>query len=171
MFDFNAYMKDIAERLIYIQHTDDLPRFHRVSGIASLEELMVNLGHTTGYQLMIEDNYNGRFSDNASQNWLNYRQYSFYILKQSNASDPDDMETIKAGCFTVVKKAISKIKMDRLSDHRAITNFGLRNLDTENIRYMSIGPLGDHYYGIQVYFTLVDPAGMIYDTDDWTPES
>ena len=170
MFDFITYMQDIAESLIYIQHTGSLPRFHRVSGIASLEELLGKQAHTTGYQLVIEDNYTGRFSNNLSQNWLNYRQYSFYILKKAELNDPDDLENVKAECFLVAKKVISKLKIDQLSDHRAKTSFGLRNLD-QNIRYASIGPLGDFFVGIQVYFSLVDPAAHTYDTNDWTPLS
>jgi len=160
-------MRDIAERLIDIQHTSALPRFHRVSGIASLEELIVAMGHTTGYQLVVEDNLTGRFSDNLSQNFLNNQLFSFYMLKQADASVADDLQAVRSGCLTVAKKILSKIKTDRLTDHRRQTTNGLRNLDTANIRYSSVGAIGDHYYGIQVFFNVVDPAGIIYDEDDW----
>jgi hypothetical protein len=160
-------MRDIAERLKDIQHTDVLPRFHRISGIASLEELILNMQHTTGYQLLAEDNLNGRFSDNLAINWLNIRQYIFFVVKQADPNSPEEMETVKSGCFTVAKKVLSKIKIDRLTDHRRETDHGLRNLDTSSIRYSGVGPIGDHYYGVQVFFNVLDPAGIVYIDDDW----
>jgi hypothetical protein len=167
MFNFIEYFLDIAETLSDINHTESQPRFHRVSGIASIEELMTNMGHTTGYQLLVEDNYVGRFANNLSENWLNYRLYAFYVLKIADPGDADDLEGVKSGCIDVARKIIAKIKYDHLTDHRAQTDHGLRNLDNSGIRYQSVGPLGDHYYGIQVTFSLLEPANLVYNPSDY----
>jgi len=160
-------MLNIAEILSDIQHTESIPRFHRISGIASLEELMNNMGHTSGIQLVVEDIYSGRFSDLQSQNMLNTRLYSFYVLKRAEITDPDDLELVRAECFEVVKKIISKLIHDRLTDHRLLSSHGLRNLDVLNIRYNSVGPVGDYFYGVQAYFNLLTPGGIEYNSADW----
>jgi hypothetical protein len=167
MFNFIEYFRDIAEKLTDIQHTESQPRFHRVSGIASIEELMTNMGHTTGFQLLVEDNYNGRFANNLSENWLNYRLYTFYILKQAAVTNADELEDERAECMDIACKIIAKLKYDHLTDHRAQTNYGLRNLDNAGIRYQSVGPLGDHYYGILISFNLLEPAHLVYDPADY----
>lgn len=170
MFNHITYLRDIATKLVAIQHTEDLPRFHRVTGIGSLEELIINMGHTTGYQLVVEDNLNGRFTNNQSQNWLNNQLFAFYVLKQTTEADPADMETVKAGCLTIAKQILSKLKKDHLADHRVPLDLSVNNLcnlDTSSIRYSGIGPLGDHYYGIQIFFTVVDPSGIVYNESEW----
>lgn len=167
-FDFSQYFRDIANRLKDIAHTDKKRKFHRVSGITQLEELLHNLTSTTdaGYQLVIEDNLDSRFFDNA-KTLLDQQFYVFYVLKRCNVSDFDSIEKAKDGCKSVSKKIWSKMFRDYETDWRSGNTNGLRGFARGSIAVTTVGPLADQYWGLMCSFTVSDNPGIHYDAADW----
>jgi len=167
-FDFITYMSDVAEKLKEIQHSLQNRRFHRVSSIANIEELLSNMGNTEGLQLLVVDAYDGRFIDNNSSNLLDSRLFTFYVVKNiQEATDFDEKQEALKQCRLVSKKILSKLFLDKLTDSQAKTETGLRNLDRQSVRYLTVGPIGDNYHGIETIFTILEKPGIIFSEEDW----
>ena len=170
-FDFSRYFHDIAVRLKAIAHTEQKRKFHRVSGIAALEELLHNLTRTTdeGFQLVIEDNLDSRFFENAST-LLNEQFYVFYVLKKCRVNDFDSIEKAKDDCRVVAWQIFAQMFRHREIDWKAPTANanGLRDLRRSSVNISTIGPMADQYWGLMCSFTVADNPGIKYNADDWT---
>lgn len=166
MFDFIAYMRDASERLIEIQHTDEDPRFHRISGIANIEELLSNLVNVDGYQVMVIDTYQGRLIKTDSS-LLDNPLFTFYVIKNITTNDFDARETALKQCRVLAKKLLSKLYHDFETDRRSQTDFGLFGFQPGSITYYTIGPFGSNFHGIQVSFNMLEDSDIIYNSEDW----
>jgi len=166
MFNFNSFMLDIAVRLREIQHSEIAPAFHRITNLASLEEMLQNMQVVNGFQLIIEDVDEGSFLENDSA-LLDNSMHRFYVVKHVDSMNWDKKEEAKKQCKNVAKKIISKIRYNNLSDNRYETNYGLKNLDRNSFMYFSIGPLLDNFWGIEISFNLTQPSNVKYDESDW----
>ena len=163
MFNFIAYFRNIAISLKDILHTDSDKHFHRISAIQELEEFIAASRSISGYQLLVLDKYNGKLDDSSSSDNLHDRHFhTFYILKKATSGDFYDIEAAKLGCYTVARKIMSQMFKDKWD-----LLFGLRNLERSSFTYSSIGPLAHGYYGIMVSFSSLNPAGIIYNANDW----
>jgi hypothetical protein len=181
-FDFSDYFHYIAVTLKDIAHTGQKRKFHRVSGITQLEELLHNLTRTTddGYQLVIEDNLDSRFYYNSAT-LLDQQYYVFYVLKKCRVNDFDSIEQAKEGCKAVAKKIWSKMFRDHESDWRSFPSprgegqgvrsnaSGLKDLRKDSISVNTVGPLADQYWGLMCAFTVADNPRIRYNPDDWLP--
>jgi hypothetical protein len=170
-FDFAKYFRDIAINLKDIAHTSAVPKFHRVSGLAGLEELLQNLVLTDdkGYQLVIENNRDSAFYYNA-ETLLDNQYYVFYILKRAYTNDFDAIEDIKDGAKSVSKKIYAKMFDDSFNDSVHKSNTGLRALEKGSVRYDTVGPLADGYWGAMCSFTVPENPGIKYKASDWLNE-
>jgi len=185
-FDFSRYFHQIATSLIEIAHPDPIEsnpstsidshrtirKFHRISGITQLEELLQNLTLTTdvGYQLVIEDNLDSRYIFNAAT-LLDAQYYVFYVLKRCKLNDFAEIEQAKEGCKSVIKKIISKLFRDHEADWKMQTANanGLRGFQKNSISIQTIGPLADNYWGLMCSFTISDNPEIKYNPTDWLP--
>lgn len=165
-FDFIPYMKDCAVRLIDILHSEDSPRFFRVSGITQLEELLANLPDAAFPALLAENNMEGRFSDpGPSDNFLDIPFYTFYVIDKAPFNDFDEIEKAKKTTKGIGEKIISRMLHDR-RNHRN----GLVMLRFDNVPYQNIGPIGDHCFGTMISFTIVNRLNPKCLACDWLPE-
>jgi len=165
-FDFSAYMREVAETLKEIQHTEGEKHFNRVSSIAELAEFLANMRLAKGYQLIIIDNLAGRFMDRRSDNLLVQPYFSFYLVKHVQRENFEEKEQTIKSCTAVCKKILSKMFYDKRNGLN-----GLTNLDRESVTYNQAGPLGHNWHGLNVNFTLLDDPEIVYDADDWLPVS
>ncbi len=168
-FNFTEYMRDIAIKLKDIAHTAETKKFHRISSIAKLEELLSSSSNAGYPALIVVDNREGRYLDRNSDNLLDSRYYSFYVIKNVANQDIAGREAAIKECETIIKKILGKFFNDMANDNRGIQpQTGLRNLNRDSITYYTIGPIGDNCFGIQVTFTMLQPTGIKYNADDWT---
>lgn len=165
-FDFIEYMREIAETLKQIQHSEQDKHFTRVSSITELSEFLVTMKSAKGYQLIVIDNLAGRFMDRRSDNLLIQPYYSFYLLKQVPRENYDEKETAIKDCTAVCKKILSKMFYDKRNSLN-----GLLNLDRDSITYNQAGPFGHNWHGLNVNFTILDYPDISYNEDDWLPVS
>ena len=166
MFDFIAYMKNLAEKSVHIQHSEYKPAFHRITNLSSLEELLSNMGTVDGYQMIVEDVLEGMFID-AGASLVDYPTYRFYIVKNAPANDFDAKEQAKKDCMNVIRKIIGRIRRDNYNDADGETTNGLRDLERNSFQYFSVGPLLDGFWGIQCSFNIHEHANCVYNADDW----
>ena len=169
MYNHKTYLLNVAEKLKELQHTEDDPHFHRIYGLADIEELIANQTITSGYQLLMEENDDNRFIDNNSDNILNRDYYAFYVAKNYEGGDFDSKETAKERCKTVAKKIISKYLKDYKEDRSSAPDqvYGLFALEPGSFSMRTIGPLGDNYIAIFVSFTIISNPKIIYNAGDW----
>lgn len=161
-FDFVPYFKNIAEKLKELQHTTTDKHFHRIVSISQMEEFLQNMRSTTGYQLLVMDHVQGRMIDRDSDNLLDRPYYSFYVMKNVEHGNYDARQQAIQDCKTVAKKILSKLFYDRFNAQN-----GLNFLDRNSITYQQSGPYAHNWFGINYNFTLLDPANIIYNADDW----
>ena len=162
-FNFIPYMKSIAVSLKELQHTDNDKHFHRIQSLPGMEELLSNTNFITGYQLLVLDRKSGRLDDSSrSDNLLDRKFNTFYVVKSVEQGNFDARQTAIEGCETIVRKILSKLFKDKW-DNTA----GLHDLDRSSVTYDTIGPFGQNFFGLMVTFSLLNTAGISYDTDDW----
>lgn len=167
MIDFIAYMRNVAVRLKDIAHTDDQCRFYRMSGIASLEEVLAKMTHGRFPAIVVEDSFEGRLIDQDSSNILDREYYVFYIFDRVEFLNHDAREETKRKLRTISRKITSRMLRDHLSDYNLTTTHGLKNLEVSSIGYRNVGPVGDNLIGLAVSLTLLENPGLEYDPEDW----
>lgn len=166
MFDFVSYMRGLAESLKEIQHTEDAPRFHRITNLSLLEEAISNMRRIEGVQLIVEDVLEGDFIYNGNT-LIDRPVYRFYLVKNAVRQDFDSKEQVKRECKLIAKKIIGRLFHDQYSDESYTTTHGLNKLDRSSFAYFSIGPILDLFYGVEVSFSLNEAAGIKYNAEDW----
>ena len=170
-FDFITYMQTIATNLKDIQHTAETPRFHKISSIANLEELLQTTIVTNGIQMLVLDTHEGGIIDNDAAGLFDDMYYTFYLVQNLDITDMSERQTTLAALKLSCKKIMSKMFKDMKDDgNKAIDDrIGLNMLDRNSIRYLTVGPMGDNYQGIQVTFTLAETFSYAYKAADWLP--
>lgn len=162
------YMREVAEKSKDIGHTSNAIHFHRVSGLMALEEFLDNISQMpAGFHLLVEEDLTGGFS--GADNPLDHENYMFFLVKSIDINDHDAREKVKRDCKDLVKKIIGRMRSHWYTANKGLSDdYGLRNLDTDNIFYQTIGPIGIDSYGIEVRFSIIEKAGIIYNANDWT---
>jgi hypothetical protein len=164
IFDFNTYMLECAAKLKEIGHTEDHPKFFRVSGLGQLDEFLSSLKKVEFPALLVHNNQEGNIGDaSRSDNYLDSPYYVFYVVDHAKLQNFDEQEAIKKSCKAIGKKILSRM----LRDKRRMAN-GLTFADFTGIPYQTIGPIGDNCYGVMFSFTVADNANLFYDADDWS---
>lgn len=170
MFNFISYMRNLAERLKDIGHNNSSTHFYRMSGIASLEEVLAKMTHGQFPAIVVEDSLEGRLIDQDSDNVLDREYYVFYIFDRVEFLNHDEREATKRKLRTISRKIKSRILRDQRTDFNLATNYGLRNLERGSIGYRNVGPVGDNLIGLAVSFTILENPNLEYDPDDWLDE-
>jgi hypothetical protein len=167
MFDFIAYMRNVATKLKDIRHSSEQTRFYRMSGIASLEEVLAKMTHGRFPAIVVEDSLEGRLVDQNSDNIQDREYYVFYIFDRVEFLNHDEREITKRKLRTIARKVKSKMLKDHLSDSNLQTSHGLINLEAGSITYRNVGPVGDNLIGLAVSFTILENPNIKYNPDDW----
>lgn len=169
-FNFISYMRDeIAAKLKELQHTETNPHFHRIMGIADMEEFIGNQLLSDGYQLLAEDREDVR-AVGSEDNHLHRNFFSFYITKDFVPGDFDSIETAKKDCKKVAEKIISRMKYDWKAEKKLPATQWTHNialLEPMSFTIRTVGPLGDNYIAAYVSFTVMSVPNLTYNPDDW----
>lgn len=167
MFDFITYMRFLATSLKDIQHSETSTHFYRMSGIASLEEILSKMTYGQFPAIVVEDSLEGRLVDQDSDNILDREYYVFYIFDRVEFLNHDEREATKRKLRTISRKIKSRMLRDQRTDFNLATNYGLKNLERSSIGYRNVGPVGDNLIGIAVSFTMLENPNLTYNASDW----
>ena len=167
MFDFITYMRTVATKLKDIGHSENKPCFYRMSGIASLEEVLAKLTHGQFPAIVVEDSLEGRLLDQLSDNIMDREYYVFYIFDRVEFLNHDAREATKRKLRTIARKVKSRMLRDHRTDIDWESSHGLRNLEINSLSYRNVGPVGDNLIGLAVSFTILENPGLAYNPDDW----
>jgi len=164
-YDNDAYMLDCATRLKDIGHTEEVPKFARISGLTQLEEFLSNISKLQFPALLVHNNHEGRLGDpGRSDNYLDSPYFVFYVVKHAEYDNHDAQQEAKESCKNIGFKIIARMLRDK---RNPVSNAGLMFLDFSNIPYQTIGPIGDNCFGVMFSFTVADTANITYNADDW----
>lgn len=163
-FDGRTYFQFIANNLKDIVNSGAGTHFTKVTSIQAMEGFLAERQSLKGYQLVYMDYLRGRYIDNKSDNILNQRFHTFFLLKNAPDSiyDSKGSDSID-GCMQVARKIISKMREDRRNYENLMTR-----VDIGSINFEQVGPLGQGWYGVNVSFMMMDnPGDILYDATDW----
>lgn len=161
-FAFISYMKNVAEKLKELKHTESDKHFQRASSMMKMEEFLANTSHSNGFQLVVIAHESGKYIDKNSDNLLDQPFYSFYVVKTVEQGNYDAKDQVITDCKTVAKKILSKMFKDKRESQN-----GLNYLDRGSIAYAQAGPFAQNWFGISYSFTLLDPSDIVYNASDW----
>jgi hypothetical protein len=161
------YMENVAATLKELQHTDAEKHFTRATELISMEEFMANASELTGLQLIAIDEVMAALLDGGSDNILDRRTYTLFVLKNAANGDIEAQQAAREDCEAVIKKILSKLFYDYRQAQRNGNTNGLRGLEINRITIQNVGPVGDYYYGFMVMFTVLDAPGIVYNENDW----
>lgn len=170
-FNFNAYMKNIAETHKDIQHSVNQKRFYEISGIGGLEDVLLNLSQMEGTILMVETNHEGRIADTGRNYYVDVPRFRFYVMKRGSVSDPEDNTTLKTACKSLAFSFLAKMRHDFVQAHRGEADASYKDIDLSNIRYDTVGPIVNHWMGIMVELGAESSAsenGWQYNESDYS---
>ncbi len=163
IFDFSTYFLECATNLKDIKHTTNTPRFHRVETLQTMDEFLAQGKNLSGMNLVVLDKISGRLDDSSkSDNLIDRRFFTFFLLKLADHGNYNLIEQVKQDCNTSGRKIMSKMFKDK---NESIN--GLKDLNKSSIYYDTVGPISHGYYGVMVTFSLYNPAGIIYNENDW----
>lgn len=170
-FNFNAYMKNIAETHKDIQHTSDQKRFYEVSGIGGMEDVLLHLRSMQGTIMLVETNHEGRIVDVKRNYYVDVPRFRFYILKRGSMSNQAENTELKTACKTLAFSILAKMRHDYTLAHKMEADASYRDIDLSSIRYDTIGPLATHWMGIMVELGAQSSAsenGWEYKESDYS---
>lgn len=166
-FDFLTYMEDVATNLKAISHSASNKRFFKVSGIDKLEELLMGLTKVKDNILVIEDNLEGKYGENATS-LLDNMYYTFYTATWARSDDAAAIAQAKVTAKSLKKKILAKMSRDKRLDQQGVKqDKGLRNFDRASVYYRAIGPLANGFYGVMVNFIIAENPELTYNVSDW----
>jgi hypothetical protein len=162
---FNAitYFEKVARKLIAIGHTDTEQHFFRIRSLSTLDELLNNLPSANFPALMVHDTIDGVIGDfSTSNNYADEPQFIFYILQRAEFGDDASIDAAIQQSRDIGTKIIAK-----MLQHSNLGMYDLEFIDFSRIPYQSIGPLGDHCFGMMYMFNVMNHLELLTDLEDW----
>ena len=170
--DFVAYMQNIAEKLIAIQHKDEAGKvaFFRNSSISTMDEFLQNLTDIKLPCLMINDFISSRIEVNGTGQAFERQTYIFYVIDQVAPGDADEKQKVIDDTAAIIRTILGKMNYDKYEDLEGnFPKINLRNFELGNSLIESFGPVGDNCYGNYCQFSILYPinAEIKYNSTEW----
>ncbi len=161
--DYIEYMDGVAQTLKDITQSGDGDHFSAATNLNKLDDFLNGMKFRKGFQLVAIDFVRGRFVDSRSDNILNSKFFTFFVLKNAPDSHHTGKDAIVSQCKVVADKIISKMLYDR----RNYLNM-MERLDVNTITFEQVGPIGSAWHGINISFFLMDnPGDIVFHAIDW----
>ncbi|NCD41652.1 MAG: hypothetical protein EOL88_06115 [Bacteroidia bacterium] len=163
-FNAETYFQEIAETLKVIANSSAGNHFTKAENIAKMEGFLAEMQYAEGYQLVLMDSFRAQLIDNKSDNILQKRFFTYFLLKNYAEGTFSGKYQIIDNCKAVVDKITAKM----LNDRANYLNM-MHRLDVPSLTFTQVGPVGSNWWGINVSFFMLDhPGSIVYNNDDWT---
>lgn len=163
MFDPVAYFRMVALHLKDLHSENGQNRCFRIRSVASLDELLGSLPSASFPALMVHSSKDGLLGDlSKSDVPVDQPQLVFYVMDRAGFGDEASVEAAISRCHQLANAILAK-----MLQHRSQARHGLEFLDFSGISYQSVGPLGDHCFGMMYLFKLVQPIDLSCHDNDW----
>lgn len=140
----------------------DDDHFSRASSIIAIDEFLAEMSDIDGYQFILIDSVSGQLIDKYSDNLLENRYFSFYILHKVIPGDFENKEMVLTDTHSVLLSILSRMFEDKFNNLN-----GLNHLDRNSVHYDSIGPLAHNWYGFSCSFMVLIPPNVFFNKEQW----
>lgn len=167
MFDYEAYMRIIAETHKSIRHSETTKRFHRASSLAEAEEVLSGVD-STNVHLVIVDNIDFRTTEPNTGASYKDKNYVYFLLKKAEIQNMDIRKAIMTEVEGVYNDITSKMFLDQTLARKQEIESPMLHLDRRSLVAFGIGPIQDGLIGMACQFTIPEAGNFIYNADRWT---
>lgn len=150
--------EQFAIALKAVSHTPSKPRFFTAFGIEDLYNLNDKLSSVTGTIFIAVDGYESTSEGNSADSLTDDLTYAFIIAANTITDRPETINQTAAECRVIAKQIRNKLFHDPK----------LKGYISRNTSINGIGPIGDNFYGVALFFTLQEPEDFIIDQSYWS---
>lgn len=140
-YDHFAFCEEMARKLVYVQHTDECPRFFKAFGLERFSALDDVLSSVVGPILIAIDSGEGGYTPKGGDNLPFRSKYHFIIATNT---DDNRHETLERAMAEAQEQCLAVVNV-------LFAQYPTVNRDA---KFFPAGPIGDNYYGKLVEFTL-----------------
>lgn len=164
MVDFVKYMEQVAIHMTPILHEDQetRKRFHRADGVGTLDEFLNNHGHTSGVNLVVIDAEDSAWRDRPGGGHFDEPFKTFLVLQNAEPNDWAQISEVKKNTKYLATQIVWKMKTDKTNRVN-----GMEHFKTDSVKFLTVGPIGDKYYGCMVTCSFLDHPGC-FNESLWT---
>lgn len=163
MFEPASYFQKVAQHLKVLNPETGQSRFFRIRSVASLDELLASLPSASFPALMVHVSKDGMIGDlSKSDVPVDQPQLVFYVMDRATFGNEASVEAAINRCHQLANTILAK-----MLQHRSQSRHGLEFLDFSGISYQSVGPLGDHCFGMMYLFRVIQPIELYCHDNDW----
>lgn len=152
-----SYGEQLAKQLKVVSHTSEKPRFFTAFGLEDLYSLNDKLSSVTGTILIAVDGCESTSEGNVADSLSDEMTYSFIVACNTNADRPETINQAAANCRQIAKQIRNRLFHDPVLKHTISRNTSING----------IGPIGDNFYGVALFFTLQVSEEFFIDHSYW----
>ncbi len=156
-FNFASYVKTLASQHKDILHSDQNPRFYKMTSLSQMEGVLTSLLTAKTPAIGINDTLEGRVFNNNADRTIDRQLYTFYVFGRASLFDHTERKNVTAACKSIAVDFSQRIIADHQSDFALSTSHGLRHLDVESFTYRTMGNLPDGLLAVVVSFVIDAP--------------
>ena len=140
-YDHFAFCEEMARKLVYVQHTDECPRFFKAFGLERFSALDDVLSSVVGPILIAIDSGEGGYTPHGGDNLPFRSKYHFIIATNTDDNSHETLERAMAEAQEQCRVVVNEL----------FARYPTVNRDA---KFFPAGPIGDNYYGKLVEFTV-----------------
>lgn len=162
VFDFGEFVEHWAEIYRPMQHVPGKrsknQRFFLTDTYMGMTDFMTTIQPDKSPCVIMESNAEGELSD--SYDMPEYTLY--FMVRAEEMSDGTSARIAKREAKTHMKKFITYLKRKQDNEEP-----GVRNIDTSRVRYQTVGPMYDGWFGVTITLDDVQSLNRCVDRDDY----
>jgi hypothetical protein len=163
IFDAVGYFKQMAEDVTIISNAEGGNHFTQVSNLEKLEGFLAEMQGLKGPQIVLMDTLRGRFINSRSDNYLNQRHITFFLLLHMQDANFQGKDSVMQDVKYIGDQIIA-----RMLYHRRNYLHNMHLLDPSTITFDQVGPIGSNWFGLNYSFFMFDyPGNIEYNADNY----
>lgn len=166
---FEEYFEDMAIHNKAIAHTPESRRFARLN----IEEVLSGMRGDLDLSnwCLILEMYEGRLSENNSDNIMDNQASAFMVIKSVTQGDFSQERLTLKDAKIIAFQFLKKIRKDaRVFPKTEANRYNglVKNFDINTVGYNKVGPVFDNCFGFRIEFSFSESISMAYDPNDFT---
>lgn len=162
VFEFDEFVEHWAEIYRPMQHVPGKrsknQRFFLTDTYMGMTDFMTTIQPDKSPCVIMESNAEGELSD--SYDMPEYTLY--FMVRADDMNDGSSARMAKREAKTHMKKFMSYLKRKQEGDEP-----GVGNINTSRVRYQTIGPMYDGWFGVTITLDDVQSLNRCVDRDDY----
>lgn len=155
------YFKNIAIQLKMIGHTEVDPAFFYIKDFTDPSSVNEAIRKLKAGLILVLEAPEGLISSNDADNDMDIKAGAFTLLKRANGEDEkNEFKDLFDEVQTAALKIFSRMRKDRSAE--------VFDYCTQELNYQKVGPVADNRYGRRYEFRIGRCVETTYNEEDWT---